>query len=211
MEKFETFTGIVAGIDRSNIDTDAIIPKQYLKSIRRSGFGVNLFDDWRYLDPGEPGQDHSKRRPNPDFVLNQDPWREAQILLARENFACGSSREHAVWALLDFGIRAVIAPSFADIFYNNSFKNGLLPIALGEREVDRLFEELARGEDLRLCIDLENQLVRTPDGDEMHFEIDEFRKYCLLNGLDDIGLTMQHADEISEFERQYYERLPWLK
>ena len=211
MEKFETFTGIVAGLDRSNIDTDAIIPKQYLKSIKRSGFGVNLFDDWRYLDPGEPGQDHSARRLNPDFVLNQDPWREAQILLARENFACGSSREHAVWALLDFGIRAVIAPSFADIFYNNSFKNGLLPIALGEREVDRLFEQLERGEALRLCIDLENQLVRTPDGEEMHFEIDEFRKYCLLNGLDDIGLTMQHADEITKFEQQYYERLPWLK
>ena len=211
MEKFETFTGIVAGLDRSNIDTDAIIPKQYLKSIKRSGFGVNLFDDWRYLDPGEPGQDHSKRRQNPDFVLNRDPWREAQVLLARKNFACGSSREHAVWALLDFGIRAVIAPSFADIFYNNSFKNGLLPIALGEREVDRLFEQLERGEALRLCIDLENQLVRTPDGEEMHFEIDEFRKYCLLNGLDDIGLTMQHADEITKFEQQYYERLPWLK
>ena len=211
MEKFETFTGIVAGLDRSNIDTDAIIPKQYLKSIKRSGFGVNLFDDWRYLDPGEPGQDHSARRLNPDFVLNQDPWREAQILLARENFACGSSREHAVWALLDFGIRVVIAPSFADIFYNNSFKNGLLPVALDERDVDRLFDALARGEALRLCIDLENQLVRTPDGDEMHFEIDAFRKYCLLNGLDDIGLTMQHADEIGKFEQQYYERLPWLK
>jgi 3-isopropylmalate/(R)-2-methylmalate dehydratase small subunit len=211
MEKFETFTGIVAGIDRSNIDTDAIIPKQYLKSIKRSGFGVNLFDDWRYLDPGEPGQDHSARRPNPDFVLNREPWCEAQILLARKNFACGSSREHAVWALLDFGIKAVIAPSFADIFYNNSFKNGLLPIALGEDDVERLFGALGRGEVLRLGVDLANQVVTAPDGAEMHFEIDEFRKYCLLNGLDDIGLTMQHADEIRAFEQQYYERLPWLR
>ena len=211
MEKFETFTGIVAGIDRSNIDTDAIIPKQYLKSIKRSGFGVNLFDDWRYLDPGEPGQDHTTRRLNPEFVLNRDPWRDAKILLARENFACGSSREHAVWALMDFGIRVVIAPSFADIFYNNSFKNGLLPIALAEAEVDALFDALARTDALSLEVDLENQTVRAPDGAEMNFEIDEFRKYCLLNGLDDIGLTMQHADAIREFERQYYERLPWLR
>ena len=211
MEIFETFTGIVAGIDRSNIDTDAIIPKQYLKSIKRSGFGVNLFDDWRYLDPGEPGQDHSTRRLNPEFVLNREPFNQAQILLGRKNFACGSSREHAVWALLDFGIRVVIAPSFADIFYNNSFKNGLLPIALGEAEVDGLFETLARGDVLRLEVDLENQVVRTAEGAEMHFEIDDFRKYCLLNGLDDIGLTMQHADAIREFEQQYYERLPWLR
>ena len=211
MEKFETFTGIVAGIDRSNIDTDAIIPTQYLKSIKRSGFGVNLFDDWRYLDPGEPGQDHSKRRPNPEFVLNREPFNAAQILLGRKNFACGSSREHAVWALLDFGIRVVIAPSFADIFYNNSFKNGLLPIALSEAEVDSLFEALAQGDVLRLEVDLENQVVRRPGAVEMHFEIDDFRKYCLLNGLDDIGLTMQYADAIREFERQYYERLPWLR
>lgn len=211
MEKFETFTGIVAGIDRSNIDTDAIIPKQYLKSIKRSGFGVNLFDDWRYLDPGEPGQDHSTRRLNPDFILNQEPFSGAKILLGRKNFACGSSREHAVWALLDFGIRVVIAPSFADIFYNNAFKNGLLPIALGEAEVDDLFETLARGDALSLEVDLEKQMVRTPGGEEMHFEIDAFRKYCLLNGLDDIGLTMQHADAIREFEQQYYERLPWLR
>ena len=211
MEKFQTFTGIVAGIDRSNIDTDAIIPKQYLKSIKRSGFGVNLFDDWRYLDPGEPGQDHSARRPNPDFVLNRAPFTEARILLARKNFACGSSREHAVWALLDFGIRVVIAPSFADIFYNNAFKNGLLPIALTEAEVDGLFEILARGDLVELEVDLENQVVRTPGGDEMRFEVEPFRKYCLLNGLDDIGLTMQHADAIRQFEQHYYERLPWLR
>ncbi|TNF90747.1 MAG: 3-isopropylmalate dehydratase small subunit [Gammaproteobacteria bacterium] len=211
MEKFEKFTGLVAAIDRANIDTDAIIPKQYLKSIKRSGFGVNLFDDWRYLDPGEPGQDHSQRRLNPDFVLNRRPYENAQILLARENFACGSSREHAVWALMDFGIKVVIAPSFADIFYNNSFKNGLLPIALDAELVDQLFNELESSDDYRLSIDLEKQVVCNPDGVEMTFEIDEFRKYCLLNGLDDIGLTMQHADVIRAFEQQYYERLPWLK
>ena len=211
MDKFENFTGIVAGLDRANIDTDAIIPKQYLKSIKRSGFGVNLFDDWRYLDPGEPGQDHSERRVNPDFVLNRSPYDRAQILLARENFGCGSSREHAVWALMDFGIKVVIAPSYADIFYNNSFKNGLLPIALDSAVIDQLFRELARNEDLRLGIDLENQLVSTADGLQIAFEIDEFRKYCLLNGLDDIGLTMQHAEAIRAFEQQYYERLPWLK
>ncbi|MGD2170820.1 MAG: 3-isopropylmalate dehydratase small subunit [Gammaproteobacteria bacterium] len=211
MDKFETFSAIVAAIDRANIDTDAIIPKQYLKSIKRSGFGINLFDDWRYLDPGEPGQDNEARRKNPDFVLNREPYRQAQILLARENFACGSSREHAVWALLDFGIKVVIAPSYADIFYNNSFKNGLLPVALTGEEVDRLFAAVAQNEGYRLTVDLENQLVRTPDGEEMRFEIDEFRKYCLLNGLDDIGLTMQHADEIREFEQQYYQSMPWLK
>jgi len=211
MEKFETFAGIVAGIDRANIDTDAIIPKQYLKSIKRSGFGVNLFDDWRYLDPGEPGQDHSERRVNPDFVLNRRHYEHAQILLARENFACGSSREHAVWALMDFGIKVVIAPSYADIFYNNSFKNGLLPIALDGAQVDRLFSELDSNENYQLGIDLENQIVTKPDGIEMGFEIDEFRKYCLLNGLDDIGLTMQHADSIRHFEQQYYEHMPWLK
>jgi 3-isopropylmalate/(R)-2-methylmalate dehydratase small subunit len=211
MDKFEKFSGIVAGIDRANIDTDAIIPKQYLKSIKRSGFGVNLFDDWRYLDPGEPGQDHSQRRPNPDFVLNLDPYRHAQIILARENFACGSSREHAVWALMDFGIKVVIAPSFADIFYNNSFKNGLLPIALDSGQVDQLFGELAKNDDYRLEVDLEKQLVTNADGIEMAFEIDEFRKYCLLNGLDDIGLTMQHAETIKAFEEQYYQRMPWLK
>ena len=211
MDKFETFTGIVAGFDRPNIDTDAIIPKQYLKSIKRSGFGVNLFDDWRYLDPGEPGQDHSERRVNPDFVLNRNPFRQAQILLARENFACGSSREHAVWALMDFGFKVVIAPSFADIFYNNSFKNGLLPIALGSEQVDQLFNELEGHEAYQLSIDLESQVIRNANGIEMAFEIDEFRKYCLLNGLDDIGLTMQHAETIKAFEQQYYEKMPWLK
>ena len=211
MQKFETLNGIVAGIDRANIDTDAIIPKQYLKSIKRSGFGVNLFDDWRYLDPGEPGQDHSARRTNPDFVLNREPYSGAQILLARENFACGSSREHAVWALMDFGIRAVIAPSFADIFSNNSFKNGLLPIALDGAIVDRLFDELDGSDTYRLGVDLEKQLVTTPDGTEFGFEIDDFRKYCLLNGFDEIGLTLQHADAIRDFEKQYYEKMPWFK
>jgi len=211
MNRFENFTGVVAAFDRPNIDTDAIIPKQYLKSIKRSGFGVNLFDDWRYLDPGEPGQDHSQRRINPQFVLNRDPYRHAQILLARENFACGSSREHAVWALMDFGIRVVIAPSYADIFYNNSFKNGLLPIALGDAQVDQLFAELEDQQGYQLSVDLERQVVTNADGIEMTFEIDEFRKYCLLNGLDDIGLTMQKSDLITSFEQQYYEKLPWLK
>jgi 3-isopropylmalate/(R)-2-methylmalate dehydratase small subunit len=211
MQKFENFNGIVAAFDRSNIDTDAIIPKQYLKSIKRSGFGVNLFDDWRYLDPGEPGQDHSQRRLNPDFVLNREPFRQAQILLARENFACGSSREHAVWALMDFGIRVVIAPSFAAIFYNNSFKNGFLPIALDEGQVERLFNDLDGQTEYRLSVDLERQLVIDANGVEMPFEVDEFRKYCLLNGFDDIGLTMQKAERIKSFEQQYYEKMPWLR
>ncbi|MDC1286531.1 3-isopropylmalate dehydratase small subunit [Gammaproteobacteria bacterium] len=211
MNKFENFNGIVAAIDRSNIDTDAIIPKQYLKSIKRSGFGVNLFDDWRYLDPGEPGQDHSARRLNPDFVLNRTPGNAAQILLARENFACGSSREHAVWALMDFGFKVVIAPSFADIFYNNSFKTGLLPIALGEDVVDQLFSDLQGQAEFRLGVDLERQLVSNANGAEFPFEIDEFRKYCLLNGLDDIGLTMQKSEQIKSFEQQYYQKLPWLR
>ena len=211
MEKFKRFTGIVAAIDRPNIDTDAIIPKQYLKSIKRSGFGVNLFDDWRYLDPGEPGQNNMERRLNPEFVLNREPFRQAQILLARENFACGSSREHAVWALMDFGIKVVIAPSFADIFYNNSFKNGLLPIALGDDQVDQLFAEMETARDYQLGVDLEQQVVTTADGSEMSFEVDEFRKSCLLQGLDDIGLTMQYAAEIEAFEQQYYDAMPWLK
>ena len=210
MEKFKKFNGIVAGIDRSNIDTDAIIPKQYLKSIKRSGFGVNLFDDWRYLDPGEPGKDNSARRLNPDFVLNNSPCDKAQILLARENFACGSSREHAVWALLDFGIKVVIAPSYADIFYNNSFKNGLLPIALEPSQVDQLFREWNESGNYRLEIDLENQLVTNPAGNKMPFEIEGFRKYCLLNGLDDIALTLQHAEQIRNFEQSYYLKYPWL-
>jgi 3-isopropylmalate/(R)-2-methylmalate dehydratase small subunit len=211
MEKFEKFTGIVAAIDRPNIDTDAIIPKQYLKSIKRSGFGVNLFDDWRYLDPGEPGQSNTERRLNPEFVLNKEPYKHAQILLARENFACGSSREHAVWALMDFGIKVVIAPSFADIFYNNSFKNGLLPIALGDDLVDQLFAEMESAQDYLLSIDLEQQVVTTAEGVEMNFEVDDFRRSCLLQGLDDIGLTMQYAAEIKAFEQRYYEAMPWLK
>lgn len=210
MEKFNKFSGIVAGIDRSNIDTDAIIPKQYLKSIKRSGFGINLFDDWRYLDPGEPGIDNSGRRLNPDFILNRRPYNDAKILLARENFACGSSREHAVWALLDFGIKVVIAPSYADIFYNNSFKNGLLPIALEASQVDQLFQEWGESAKYELEIDLENQLVTNPAGTKMSFEIEGFRKYCLLNGLDDIALTLQHAEQIKSFEQSYYSKYPWL-
>lgn len=210
MEIFESFSGIVAGLDRANIDTDAIIPKQYLKSIKRTGFGINLFDDWRYLDAGEPGKDNAERRINPDFVLNRPPYKHAQILLARENFACGSSREHAVWALLDFGIKAVIAPSFADIFYNNSFKNGLLPIALAANQVDQLFSEWSASADYQLSVDLEKQIVSNANGVKMRFEIEEFRKHCLLNGLDDIGLTMRHAEAIKSFEQQYYAKLPWL-
>ncbi len=211
MDKFENFTGIVAPMDRPNVDTDAIIPKQYLKSIKRSGFGPNLFDDWRYLDPGAPDIDNRERRINPDFILNRAPYKDAQILLARENFGCGSSREHAVWALSDFGFKVVIAPSFADIFYNNSFKNGLLPIVLKPEFVDRLFEEVYQSDDYQLSIDLEQQVVTNRDGIQMPFEIDEFRKYCLLNGLDDIGLTLQHADQIKAFEQDYYQRSPWLK
>ncbi len=210
MEKFKKFSGIVAAIDRPNVDTDAIIPKQYLKSIKRSGFGVNLFDDWRYLDPGAPGESNAERRINPDFVLNKTPYDHAQILLGRENFACGSSREHAVWALMDFGFKVVIAPSFADIFYNNSFKNGLLPIVLSPTLVDQLFAELEQQQDYRLDVDLENQLVTNAVGFEMPFEIEDFRKYCLLNGFDDIELTMQHADHIKAFEAQYYKKFPWL-
>ena len=210
MEKFQKFSGIVAAIDRPNIDTDAIIPKQYLKSIKRSGFGVNLFDDWRYLDPGAPGESNARRRVNADFILNKTPFKHAQILLGRENFACGSSREHAVWALMDFGFKVVIAPSFADIFYNNSFKNGFLPIVLNATLIDQLFDELDQQQDYRLSVDLENQIVSNAAGFEMPFEIDDFRKYCLLNGLDDIGLTMQHADKIRAFEEKYYEKAPWL-
>lgn len=210
MRQFETLNGIVAPFDRSNIDTDAIIPKQYLKSIKRSGFGPNLFDDWRYLDPGAPDIDNASRRTNPEFILNQSPYDEAEILLARDNFGCGSSREHAVWALDDFGIRVVIAPSFADIFYNNSFKNGLLPIALQADEVDFLFAEVERYTPFRITVDLENQMVEA-SGRIMNFEIDAFRRYCLLNGLDDIGLTMKHAEDIKAFEQEYYGKMPWLK
>jgi 3-isopropylmalate/(R)-2-methylmalate dehydratase small subunit len=213
MEKFTTHKGIVIPLDRSNVDTDAIIPKQYLKSISRSGFGPTLFDDWRYVKAGEPGMDHSKREIKKDFILNQARYQGGSILLARENFGCGSSREHAVWALEDFGIRAVIAPSFADIFYNNCFKNGLLPIVLSEEKVDALFAETAMTEGYSLTIDLENQQVIEADElltEKTPFEVDEFRKYCLLNGLDDIGLTLQHADDIRAYEEKRKQEAPWL-
>jgi 3-isopropylmalate/(R)-2-methylmalate dehydratase small subunit len=211
MEKFTVHTGLVAPLDRANVDTDAIIPKQFLKSIKRSGFGPNLFDAWRYRDVGEPGVDNSRRPLNPDFVLNQQRFRGATILLARTNFGCGSSREHAPWALLDFGFRAVIAPSFGEIFYNNAFKNGLLPIVLSEREVDALFYDVAAFPGFRLSIDLDRQTVATADGAKvMRFEIDPFRKYCLLNGLDEIGLTLRHADKIRAFEARRQAEQPWL-
>ncbi len=210
MEKFITVTGLVAPIDRSNVDTDAIIPKQFLKSIKRSGFGPNLFDEWRYLDRGEPGMDNSKRPLNPEFVLNQPRYQGAQVLLGRDNFGCGSSREHAPWALEDYGFRAIIAPSFGDIFYNNCFKNGLLPIKLDVAIVDRLFQESATTAGYRLKIDLANQQVVTPSGETFGFEVDAFRKHCLLNGLDDIGLTLQHVDEIKAYETKRRVSAPWL-
>lgn len=210
MEAFVTLNGLVAPLDRANVDTDAIIPKQFLKSVSRTGFGPNLFDAWRYLDPGEPGMDNSKRPKNPDFVLNQPRYEGAQVLLARENFGCGSSREHAPWALQDFGIRAVIAPSFADIFFNNSFKNGLLPIVLPADVVDQLFREVSATPGYRLQIDLANQQVTTPSGQSFAFDVDAFRKYCLLNGLDDIGLTLRQVDKIKAYEAKRRESAPWL-
>lgn len=210
MQKFETLTGLVVPLDRANVDTDAIIPKQYLKSIKRTGFGPTLFDDWRYLDPGEPGMDHGKRRLNPDFVLNQARYQGAQILLARDNFGCGSSREHAPWALDDYGIRAIIAPSYADIFYNNSFKNGLLPIVLERDAVDRLFKECEATPGYKLTVDLAAQTVISPAGTTFKFEIDAFRRHCLLNGLDDIGLTLQHVAEIKAYEERRRKEAPWL-
>lgn len=197
-------------LDRPNVDTDAIIPKQYLKSVKRSGFGPNLFDDWRYLDPGEPGQDHSQRRPNPDFVMNQPRYQGTQILLGRENFGCGSSREHAVWALEDAGFRVVMAPSFADIFFNNCFKNGVLPVVMDTGVMDRLFTEVEASEGYRLSVDLDAQTITTPGGEVISFEVDEFRKYCLLNGLDDIDLTLRHADEIRAYEQHRRVDAPWL-
>ena len=210
MEKFTVVTGIVAPMDRPNVDTDAIIPKQYLKSIKRSGFGPNAFDDWRYLDPGAPDIDNSTRRINPDFILNKSPYDKASILIARENFGCGSSREHAVWALDDFGFRAVIAPSFADIFFNNSFKNGMLPIVLDAEIVNEIFEKVAAKSAYEITVDLTHQKVVTEDADEYPFEVDAFRKHCLLNGLDDISLTLQHADEISAYEEKTKQSAPWL-
>ncbi|MGH1432252.1 MAG: 3-isopropylmalate dehydratase small subunit [Neptuniibacter sp.] len=210
MNKFTLHTGIAAPMDRANIDTDMIIPKQFLKSIKRSGFGKNLFDELRYLDEGQPDQECTGRPLNEEFVLNQARYKGTSVLLARENFGCGSSREHAPWALEDFGIRSVIAPSFAEIFYNNCFKNGLLPIVLSDEQVDQLFKETSAEEGYELTIDLEKQLVVTPSGEEMAFEIDGFRKHCLLNGLDDIGLTLQHADEIKAYEEQRRQSAPWL-
>jgi 3-isopropylmalate/(R)-2-methylmalate dehydratase small subunit len=210
MRRFTRLNALVAPLDRANVDTDAIIPKQFLKSIERTGFGANLFDAWRYLDQGEPGMDNSGRTLNPDFVLNQPRYGGAKILLARENFGCGSSREHAPWALLDYGFRAVIAPSFADIFFNNCFKNGLLPIVLEHDLVDKLFSEVAAAQGYRLQIDLEQQTVTTPHGAALAFELDEFRKYRLLNGLDDIDLTLRHVDKIKAYEAARAVREPWL-
>ena len=210
MQKFTLHQGLVAPMDRENVDTDAIIPKQFLKSIRKTGFGQNLFDEWRYLDPGFPGQDPATRKSNPDFVLNQPRYQGASILLARKNFGCGSSREHAPWALDQYGFRAIIAPSYADIFFNNSFKNGLLPIVLGEAQISQLFDEAAAFPGYRLTIDLERQVVVKSDGAELPFEVQAFRKYCLLNGFDDIGLTLRHADKIKTFEARRLTEKPWL-
>lgn len=210
MDTFTTHTGIVAPLDRPNVDTDAIIPKQYLKSIKRTGFGPALFDDWRYLQPGEPGQDHSQRKTNPDFVLNQAPYDRATILLGRENFGCGSSREHAVWALTDFGFRAVLAPSFADIFFNNCFKNGLLPIVLNEDIINILFDKVAAESGFQLNVDLPTQQISGAGIESIRFEVDAFRKNCLVKGLDDIGLTLAHADAIKAYENRRKAAMPWL-
>lgn len=210
MKAFQLHKGLVAPMDRDNVDTDAIIPKQFLKSIRKTGFGPNLFDEWRYLDKGEPGQDPASRKPNPDFVLNQPRYAGASILLARQNFGCGSSREHAPWAIEQYGFRALIAPSFADIFFNNCFKNGLLPIVLPEATVARLFDEVAAFPGYELTIDLERQVVVKPQGEEIPFDVQPFRKYCLLNGLDDIGLTLRHKDKIAAYESQRLTTKPWL-
>ncbi|MGQ9427044.1 3-isopropylmalate dehydratase small subunit [Gilvimarinus sp. F26214L] len=210
MKSFTTLTGIVAPMDRPNVDTDLIIPKQFLKSIKRSGFGPNLFDGLRYLDEGQPDADNSGRPLNPEFPLNMPRYQGAQILLTRKNFGCGSSREHAPWALDDYGFRCVIAPSFADIFYNNCFKNGLLPVVLTEAQVDQLFAELYPSEGYELTVDLEQQQVVTPSGDVFHFDVDDFRKHCLLNGLDDIGLTLQDADTIKAYEERRKQQAPWL-
>ena len=210
MDKFVRQEGLVAPLDRANVDTDAIIPKQFLKSIKRTGFGPNLFDEWRYLDRGEPDRDNAGRPLNPDFVLNRQRFIGATVMLARENFGCGSSREHAPWALLQFGIQTIIATSFADIFYNNSLKNGLLLIKLDPQIIDKLFSETDANPGYRLAVDLEQQTVTTPSGESYTFDIDQHRKHCMLNGLDDIGLTLAHAGEIKAFEAKHRERQPWL-
>ncbi|HEV6964478.1 MULTISPECIES: 3-isopropylmalate dehydratase small subunit [Roseateles] len=210
MDKFTIHQGLVAPMDRENVDTDAIIPKQFLKSIKRSGFGPNLFDEWRYLDRGEPGQDPASRKPNPDFVLNQPRYAGASILVARQNFGCGSSREHAPWALQQYGFRAILAPSFADIFFNNCFKNGLLPIVLPESAIARLFDEVYAFPGYQLTIDLPRQVVVKPDGAELPFDIEPFRKECLIGGLDEIGLTLQHTDKIRAYEAARIAAKPWL-
>ena len=210
MQKFTLHQGLVAPMDRENVDTDAIIPKQFLKSIKKTGFGVNLFDEWRYLDHGEPGQDPASRKPNPDFVLNHPRYQGASVLIARKNFGCGSSREHAPWALDQYGFRTVLAPSFADIFFNNCFKNGLLPIVLPEATMAQLFDEVAAFPGYQLTIDLERQVIVRPQGEEIPFEVNAFRKYCLLNGFDDIGLTLRQSDKIKAFEAQRLATKPWL-
>jgi 3-isopropylmalate/(R)-2-methylmalate dehydratase small subunit len=210
MQAFTVHKGLVAPMDRENVDTDAIIPKQFLKSIARTGFGPNLFDEWRYLDKGEPGQDPASRRPNPDFVLNNPRYQGASVLIARRNFGCGSSREHAPWALDQYGFRAILAPSFADIFFSNCFKNGLLPIVLPEEQIARLFDEVKGFVGYALTIDLPRQVVVKPDGSELPFDVQPFRKYCLVNGFDDIGLTLRHADKIKAFEAERLTRMPWL-
>ena len=210
MKKFERFEGVVAPLDRANVDTDLIIPKQFLKSIKRTGFGVNLFDELRYLDEGQPGQDCSKRPLNPDFVLNQPRYQGAEVLLARRNFGCGSSREHAPWAIADFGIKSIISTSFADIFFNNCFKNGILPIVLPEEQVEVLMKDAEKGSNARMIVDLEAQTVTTSDGEVFPFEVDPFRKHCLLNGLDDIGLTMEKKPAIDAFEAKAAQERPWV-
>jgi len=210
MDKFTVHSGLVAPLDRENVDTDAIIPKQFLKSIKRTGFGPNLFDEWRYKDVGQPGQDNSKRPLNPDFVLNQPRYQGASILLARNNFGCGSSREHAPWALTQYGFRAVIAPSFADIFFNNCYKNGLLPVVLTDLQVDHLFNETSAFPGYQLTIDLDKQVVVTAGGNSYPFDIAPFRKYCMLNGFDDVALTLRHKDKIKAYEAERLTKMPWL-
>jgi len=210
MKPFISYTGIVAPLDRANVDTDAIIPKQFLKSIKKTGFGPHLFDEWRYLDHGEPGMDMTQRKKNPEFVLNQPRYEKATILIVRENFGCGSSREHAPWAIEDYGFRAILAPSFADIFFSNCFKNGLLPIVLPTETIDDLFKAINKQEGYSLTIDLENQSVILPSNNKINFQVDAFRKHCLVNGLDDIGLTMQHSETIKAFEKSYYQKNSWL-